>query len=413
MKKSILFVMSPLISHLLPTFKIGKHFLDRDYNVVYVSTNKLKKEIEYNNFVFQDSSVSVNKVFLQVESLIPYLISKYKPVIFLIELSFWNWALFLKGLNCSFMMIQTWPCCDKTKYSKPIGYRSFKYRNPITFLMSEFLWLKENKKNKRYFKNKNFKNYYLNTLDKACLDSNKKHLSKTDRVVHFNVLGTTELILLPSELDFPRKKKANVKFIGPFVDNHRLEKEFDWSSIDSNNKTTVFCSLGTLSSRFKERTFFYERVIKSFSTLENMILIMSVGKNKLLIEKTFSLKNVFLFEYVPQIKVLQKADIFITHGGAGSIKEAMRFGVPLLIYPWGDITDRLGNADRVRYHNLGIIGDLVQDSPKKIRERIVNLKKSISIKKNVMKMKKIFIDYEKNESSIIDFILKDTEQNKY
>ena len=44
----------------------------------------------------------------------------------------------------------------------------------------------------------------------------------------------------------------------------------------------------------------------------------------------------------------------INHGGLGTIKECIYFGVPMIVFPM--MRDQPGNAARVAYHGLGIVG---------------------------------------------------------
>ncbi len=44
-------------------------------------------------------------------------------------------------------------------------------------------------------------------------------------------------------------------------------------------------------------------------------------------------RNVALYEFLPQLKVLQCVDGFVTHAGIGSIMEASWFGVPTVCIP--------------------------------------------------------------------------------
>src|SRR5579859_2291000 len=146
MKECIVFVMTPFVSHLIPTYKISRHFQKRGFQVVYVSSKKLEEEITGNGFSFQNSFVvAEDGAFLKTEQLIRFILEKYKPVVCLVELSFWNWALFLSGMKQKFMMIQTWPCCNKAPYLLPKGYRTTPKRNLLTFIRNELSWRKQNK----------------------------------------------------------------------------------------------------------------------------------------------------------------------------------------------------------------------------------------------------------------------------
>jgi UDP:flavonoid glycosyltransferase YjiC (YdhE family) len=64
-----------------------------------------------------------------------------------------------------------------------------------------------------------------------------------------------------------------------------------------------------------------------------------------------ALNNLMILERVPQRLLLQKASVFITHGGLGGIKEAVMSGTPMVVMP--SLHDQPYNAMRVRFHQLG------------------------------------------------------------
>jgi UDP:flavonoid glycosyltransferase YjiC (YdhE family) len=43
--------------------------------------------------------------------------------------------------------------------------------------------------------------------------------------------------------------------------------------------------------------------------------------------------NVLLVPYTPQIEILKRADLFITHAGMNSVNEAIHYGVPIITLP--------------------------------------------------------------------------------
>ena len=58
------------------------------------------------------------------------------------------------------------------------------------------------------------------------------------------------------------------------------------------------------------------------------------------------------FPKVPQLEVLPLCDVFVTHGGMGSIMESVMFGVPMVVIP--AFGDQPANADNVQKLNMGI-----------------------------------------------------------
>ncbi len=63
-------------------------------------------------------------------------------------------------------------------------------------------------------------------------------------------------------------------------------------------------------------------------------------------------ENVEQLGWAPQRAILREADLFITHAGQSSMKEALWAGVPMLACP--QAYDQHGNAARVFYHKLGM-----------------------------------------------------------
>lgn len=62
--------------------------------------------------------------------------------------------------------------------------------------------------------------------------------------------------------------------------------------------------------------------------------------------------NFVLREAVPQLEVLQRCGAMVTHGGANSVHEALRAGVPLAVVPI--FGDQPSNADAVARAGAGV-----------------------------------------------------------
>lgn len=73
--------------------------------------------------------------------------------------------------------------------------------------------------------------------------------------------------------------------------------------------------------------------------------------------------SIHAYSFVPQLEVLQHADIFLTHCGMNSVNEAMRCGVPMVAMPF--INDQIANAKQIV--KLGI-GKGVRSFPSSGRE---------------------------------------------
>jgi len=83
--------------------------------------------------------------------------------------------------------------------------------------------------------------------------------------------------------------------------------------------------------------------------------------------------NVFTAKWIPQQSVLSHPSCkgFITHGGLGSIHEAMNFGVPLIVLPI--FMDNDCNAERVSRLGFGISLEVTRITQTQLETAIRNL----------------------------------------
>jgi UDP:flavonoid glycosyltransferase YjiC (YdhE family) len=95
--------------------------------------------------------------------------------------------------------------------------------------------------------------------------------------------------------------------------------------------------------------------------------------------------NVHFFSKVPQLLVLKNADLHITHGGLGSIKESIYYQVPMLVYPLDLVYDQNGNGLKVEHHGLGLRGIFNQDKPPAITDKLTRLLEDKTFKDNIGK----------------------------
>lgn len=121
--------------------------------------------------------------------------------------------------------------------------------------------------------------------------------------------------------------EATYKFVGPSVAQRTEAVDFPFEQL--SGAPLVFVSLGTI---FNERPDFYQA---SFSALGDLPVqvVLAVGEK---IDQTIlgaAPANFIVRSSVPQLEILQRAALFITHGGMNSTSEGLLYGVPLLVVP--------------------------------------------------------------------------------
>lgn len=82
-------------------------------------------------------------------------------------------------------------------------------------------------------------------------------------------------------------------------------------------------------------------------------------------------KNCLAVKYAPQMKLLERASGFVTHGGANSVMEALYCGVPMLVSP--QCNDQFINAEFVRKARNGITFDLREATVENVSEKLQQL----------------------------------------
>src|SRR5947209_3074614 len=161
-----------------------------------------------------------------------------------------------------------------------------------------------------------------------------------------------ELVFFPEELDFPRARKPEgAFFIEASVDTQRRDGDFPWGRLD-DNKPLVYCTLGSLlPSNFPSRASgFFQTFMDALARRPTLQGVVTIG-NSLRADEFNCPANVLVVSEAPQVEVLKRAALMISHGGVTGVKESAFMGVPMLLIPI--YYDEFGNAARVVYHGLG------------------------------------------------------------
>lgn len=116
------------------------------------------------------------------------------------------------------------------------------------------------------------------------------------------------------------------KFIGPSI-KEREAIDFPFEKI--NSKKLIYISLGTINTEFVD---FYKKCIEALGDTD-MKVVMSIGNNTDISSFERVPENFIIKNYVPQLEILKRASLFISHGGLNSVNEALYYGVPVIAIP--------------------------------------------------------------------------------
>lgn len=206
-------------------------------------------------------------------------------------------------------------------------------------------------------------------------------------------LKIVEMVLCPREFEFTRSLANNRTryYIEPSVALERNEPPFSWGRID-NDRPLIYCSLGSQSRFFEEGRNFLQVAIDALAARQDWQMVLSIGNHLTAGDFRDVPPNVELVNWAPQLTLLKRASIMITHGGLGTIKECILLGVPMIVFPL--MRDQPRNAARVVYHGLGLRGDLRQVSVEQLRFLIGKIDSDPSFKMRMETMRDSFLEAE-------------------
>ncbi len=111
----------------------------------------------------------------------------------------------------------------------------------------------------------------------------------------------------------------------------------------------VYISLGTVLGRQPD---FYRQCFVALGGLACDVVV-SAGQTTDLADLGTPPDNFTVAPYVNQLKVLQRADVFVTHCGMNSVSESLYFGVPMVLWP--QHAEERAVADRAAALGAGLL----------------------------------------------------------
>ena len=102
--------------------------------------------------------------------------------------------------------------------------------------------------------------------------------------------------------------------------------------------------------------------------------------------------NVSLFAWVSQLEVLKAAEVVFMHGGLATIKESIWEQVPIVLVPHGK--DQSDNALRIKRAGVGVVTQVEDLTPLRLRKYLAMATSSTWIQKNLATLQDIFQQFE-------------------
>ena len=158
-----------------------------------------------------------------------------------------------------------------------------------------------------------------------------------------------QITQMPRALEFDSLRcPPELHYTGPWVNSaQRAPVDFPWDRLDE--RPLVYASLGTLQNGAE---FVFRTIAKACSTLP-VQLVISLGGGLDPEQLCRLAGDPIVVRFAPQLELIKRSQVVITHAGVNTTLEALSEGVPLVAIPLGN--DQPGVAARVVVRGAGIV----------------------------------------------------------
>jgi MGT family glycosyltransferase len=184
----------------------------------------------------------------------------------------------------------------------------------------------------------------------------------------FTISKAAILAQTPKEFDFSGAQwPSHFHYTGPFYDPQgRAPIPFAWEKL--TEKPLIYASLGTMVNALGH---VYQTILEVAEQLSGVQLVLSIGHHIDFSDLGVIPSNVIVVRSAPQMELLQKASLCITHAGLNTALESLALGVPMVAIPIA--FDQPGVAARIAEHGVGEFVDLADLTP----ERLLSLVQTV------------------------------------
>ena len=411
MRKNFVICLNPFESHFLPTISLAKHLQQNNHSVIYMGFSNMEILVKNEGFDFislsscmdkdinnLNKSKSYKKLAMLYKKLHEEIIEKlntYGADNILMGISRYQIYL-IPALSCNTNIYFYSLCAGSpwiNKNSPPITSNYIFNCKPYQRVINLSLWFKRFLRkglNASIIRARMF--YPWTTMRRLCHEKNIGWKFGIDGFFpSFPVLT-----LGTKHLEFSDIQE--VKFLGLCVSEDRKYKDAD--IIKKNDNPLIYCSLGTMNERYRKTNSLYSTIIELFKEIPQWNLVLGLGNYKDIYKENI-FDNITMYDVAPQLSIIKKADLVITHGGYGTIKECIKYSVPMLVLPCS--YDQRGNAARVHFHQIGIMSQLLKTT---IFEKIFGLNTKNITTEDLKRLIEELLYNSKYKTNILNFNLK-------
>jgi UDP:flavonoid glycosyltransferase YjiC (YdhE family) len=196
---------------------------------------------------------------------------------------------------------------------------------------------------------------------------------------------------LSEGFDFPRRLPPHFHYIGSLASDRQTGRDirFPWERLD--RRPLIFASLGTVPYHSNVPVF---RKIAEACIGVDAQLVLALGQWN---EAGAKIKNMLgtlpgdhvVVDFAPQLKLLDRAALLITHAGVNTVLEAICRGVPMVALP--RIDDQPGMGSRIAFSRIGLCGSFKHATPLDIRGMVRRVLEDDSFRQRTVALKETML----------------------
>lgn len=184
----------------------------------------------------------------------------------------------------------------------------------------------------------------------------------------------------PREFDFPSDDwPPEFHYAGPFHQGDaRFPIPFPWERL--TGEPLIYASMGTMLNG-SEQAF---RMIVDAASGSDRQVVLSIGQHMDASKIDPVPQNTIVVNSAPQLDVLKKATLCITHAGLNTVLESLAQGVPLVAMPVGN--DQPGVAARIRHTETGVFTPFHRVTATDLRAMVDTVLSDPMYRRNALRM---------------------------
>lgn len=166
----------------------------------------------------------------------------------------------------------------------------------------------------------------------------------------------------PAAFDFPCPKPRHLHYVGPLRNPSPRAVSFPFEQL--TGQPLIYASLGSIQNMKQD---LFHCIAAACQDLDVQLVITHGGGMSADAAQALP-GSPLVVEYAPQLEVISRASLTITHAGLNTVLDSLSCGVPLVAIP---ITfEQPGNAARVRWSGAGKVIPVSQLTVDKLRTAI-------------------------------------------